>query len=99
MEPSEGIDDWFEHEASPMSGAKVVARAWTDDADRRAVLNSKRSIRNGRLCPVSGSGESARWKCRWGSLLLPELPTRPISWRFVTRSPGRTDTEPGRACA
>jgi nitrile hydratase subunit alpha len=38
MEPSEGIDDWFEHEASPMSGAKVVARAWTDPAYRQRLL-------------------------------------------------------------
>ncbi len=29
-----GANDWFEHEASPMSGAKVVARAWTDPAYR-----------------------------------------------------------------
>ena len=32
------VNDWFEHEASPMSGAKVVARAWTDPAYRQRLL-------------------------------------------------------------
>jgi nitrile hydratase len=32
------VNDWFEHEASPMSGAKVVARAWTDPAYRERLL-------------------------------------------------------------
>jgi nitrile hydratase len=33
-----GVNDWFEHEAGPMSGAKVVARAWTDPAYRERLL-------------------------------------------------------------
>ena len=33
-----GANDWFEHEASPMSGAKVVARAWIDPAYRQRLL-------------------------------------------------------------
>jgi hypothetical protein len=32
------VNDWFEHETSPMSGAKVVARAWTDPAYRQRLL-------------------------------------------------------------
>ena len=37
-DPVGGVNDWFEHEASPMSGAKVVARAWTDPAYRERLL-------------------------------------------------------------
>ena len=33
------LDEWFEHEASPMSGAKVVARAWTDPEYRQWLLS------------------------------------------------------------
>jgi nitrile hydratase len=32
------VNDWFEHEAGPMSGARVVARAWTDPAYRERLL-------------------------------------------------------------
>ena len=37
-EPAGGVNDWFEHEASAMSGATVVARAWTDPAYRERLL-------------------------------------------------------------
>src|SRR5215216_4096041 len=49
----------------------------------------------GRLVAVRTSGPSASWKCRWGAVELPVLPSRPSTWPVVTVSPAWTWMLPG----